>query len=43
MFFMPQASRPNTYTSYFKANLTKIDFGNGGHYFATITSRSHSH
>ncbi len=25
----------------FGANLTKVSFGNGGHYFATITSLSH--
>jgi len=38
----PQALRPNTYNNYFKVNLNKIGFGNGGHYFATITNLSHS-
>jgi len=39
---MPHAVRPNTYNSCFEANLTKAGLGNGGHYFATITSFTHS-
>jgi hypothetical protein len=38
---MPQALIPNTYNSYFEANLIKVGFGNDGHYFATITNLSH--
>jgi len=42
MFPTPQALKPNTYNNYFKVNLNKVGFGNGGHYFATITNLSHS-
>jgi hypothetical protein len=38
----PHALRPNTCNSYCEANLTKVGFSNGGHYFATITNLSHS-
>ncbi len=41
MFPTPQALRPNTCNNCFKANLTKVGFGNGGHCFITITSLSH--
>jgi len=37
----PQAFRPSTYNSFFKANLTKVSFDNGGHCFIIITSLSH--
>jgi hypothetical protein len=37
----PQVLRPNTCNSYYEVNLTKVGFGNGGHYFTTITSLSH--
>jgi len=39
---MPQALKPNTYNNYFKDNLTKAGFGNGGHSSTTITNLSHS-
>jgi hypothetical protein len=42
MFPTPYALRLNTYNNYSEANLTKVGFGNGGHYFATITKLSHS-
>jgi hypothetical protein len=37
-----QALRLNTCNSCSEANLTKASFGNGGHYYATITNLSHS-
>jgi len=43
MFPTPQALRLNTCNSCFEVNLIKIGFGNGGHYFVTIMSLSHSH
>jgi len=39
---MPQALRPNTFNNYSEANLTKANFGNGGHYFAIVTRWFHS-
>jgi hypothetical protein len=39
----PQALKPNTFNSYFEANLTNASFGNGGHSFAKVTSLSHSY
>jgi hypothetical protein len=39
---MPHAFRPNTYNSCSEANLTKVGFGNGEHYSATVTNLSHS-
>ncbi len=41
-FPTPQTLKPNTYNNCFEANLTKVGFGNGGHYFVIITSLSHS-
>ncbi len=38
----PHALRPNKCNSCFEANLTKVGFGNGGHYFVIITNLSHS-
>jgi hypothetical protein len=43
MFPTPQALRPNTCYSCSEVNLTKVGFGNVGHYFATVTSLSHSY
>jgi hypothetical protein len=43
MLPMPQTLRPNTCNNYFENDLTKVGFGNGGHYFATITNLPHSH
>jgi len=40
---MPHTFRPNICNSCSEANLTKINFGNGGHCFATITSFTHSY
>jgi hypothetical protein len=37
-----QALKLNTSNHCFEANLTKVGFGNGGHYSTTITSLSHS-
>jgi hypothetical protein len=37
----PHTLRPNTYNRYFKVNLTKVGFGNGGHYSSTITNLFH--
>jgi hypothetical protein len=34
--------KPKTCNNCFEVNLTKANFGNGGHYFAIITSLSHS-
>jgi hypothetical protein len=39
---MPHALRPNICNSCFETNLTKVGFGNGGHYSVTITNLSHS-
>ncbi len=41
-FLMPHALRPNICNSCFETNLTKVGFGNGGHYSVTITNLSHS-
>jgi hypothetical protein len=38
----PHARRPNTFNSCSEANLTKASFGNGRHYFETVTSFTHS-
>jgi hypothetical protein len=43
MFSMPHALIPNTCNNSFEANLTKVGFGNGGHYFVIITILSHLH
>jgi hypothetical protein len=42
MFRTTQALRPNICNSCSKVNLIKASFGNGGHYFPTVTSLSHS-
>jgi hypothetical protein len=42
-FPTPQALRPNICNNCSETNLTKIGFGNGGHYFVIITSLSHLH
>jgi hypothetical protein len=34
----PQALGLDTYSNCFEVNLTKIDFGNGGHCYPTITN-----
>ncbi len=39
----PHALKPNTCNNCFEANLTNASFGNGGHYFARVTSLSHSY
>jgi hypothetical protein len=41
MLPMPKALKPKICNSCSEVNLTKASFGNGGHYFATITNLSH--
>ncbi len=38
----PHVVKPNIFNSCFEVNLTKANFGNGGHCFETITSFTHS-
>jgi hypothetical protein len=40
---MPRALKPNTCNNCFEVNLTKVGFGNGGHYSVIIINLSHSH